>query len=160
MSIHLHTLSPAKGSKRPKHRIGRGNAAGQGTYSGRGLKGQKARSGGRGGLKLMGLKRTIMKLPKFKGQKPIEVPAVVLTVAQLNLLAQTSPIINKQAVVKAGYASKNVRSIKILGSGVVKSAVTVKGLEVSSGVQAAIAAAGGSVTLPVVKAKAQRQKKF
>ena len=43
--MQAHQLKPPKGSKHARKRIGRGNAAGQGTYSGRGLKGQKSRAG-------------------------------------------------------------------------------------------------------------------
>ncbi|MCG2701107.1 50S ribosomal protein L15, partial [Candidatus Parcubacteria bacterium] len=46
MSLSLHTIKPAKGATKKRKRIGRGNASGTGTYSGRGLKGQKSRSGG------------------------------------------------------------------------------------------------------------------
>src|SRR5512139_3787511 len=44
--MKLHDLQPAKGAKKERKRIGRGNASGQGTYAGRGRKGQASRSGG------------------------------------------------------------------------------------------------------------------
>ena len=49
--LALHNLKVNKKAKRKVRRVGRGNASGSGTYSGRGLKGQKARSGGKSGLK-------------------------------------------------------------------------------------------------------------
>lgn len=51
-------------------RVGRGNASGNGTTAGRGTKGQRARTGGKKGLKYKGLRSTLLKLPKFKGMKP------------------------------------------------------------------------------------------
>ena len=52
MSISMHTLKPAHGSRTKKFRIGRGNASGRGTTAGRGTKGQRARAGGRNKLKV------------------------------------------------------------------------------------------------------------
>ncbi|MFA6537056.1 MAG: 50S ribosomal protein L15 [Patescibacteria group bacterium] len=63
------TLNNLENRKIIKKRVGRGNGSGHGTYSGRGQKGQKARSGGRGGLKLKGFRRTLLSIPKFKGMK-------------------------------------------------------------------------------------------
>ncbi len=55
--------------KKTKKRVGRGNASGHGTYSCRGLKGQRSRSGGKGGLKLKGFKKNLLNIPKMKGMK-------------------------------------------------------------------------------------------
>ncbi|PIY78798.1 MAG: 50S ribosomal protein L15, partial [Parcubacteria group bacterium CG_4_10_14_0_8_um_filter_35_7] len=69
MSLSLHNLKSRKRKKRK--RVGRGNASGHGTYSGRGLKGQKSRSGGKKGLKLKGFKVIIQNIPKTRGFKSI-----------------------------------------------------------------------------------------
>jgi len=68
MPLTLHTIKPFSGSKKKVKRVGRGLGS-TGTYSGRGQKGQRARSGGRGGLKLLGMKRIILATPKLRGFK-------------------------------------------------------------------------------------------
>ncbi len=66
MIITLSSLKPQKNRKKKK-RVGRGNSSGHGTYSGRGIKGQRSRSGGKKGLKLKGLKVFISQVKKAKG---------------------------------------------------------------------------------------------
>ncbi len=67
MTLNLSSLVKIK-EKNPKKRVGRGNASGKGSYSGRGLKGQRSRSGGKKGLKLRGLRRLSKRLPKLRGR--------------------------------------------------------------------------------------------
>lgn len=72
MSIKLHNLQSVIKTK-PKKRVGRGNASGKGTYSGRGIKGQRARAGGRGGLKKRSIMRQLIKkTPKIGGFKSLK----------------------------------------------------------------------------------------
>lgn len=63
--LNLHTLKTKK--KKKAKRLGRGNASGKGTTAGKGTKGQRARSGGKKGLKLFGLRQTFHKIPKNAG---------------------------------------------------------------------------------------------
>ncbi|MFH0987922.1 MAG: 50S ribosomal protein L15 [Parcubacteria group bacterium] len=64
MSLTLDNL----GNKyKQKKRVGRGNASGHGSFSTRGIKGQRARSGGKRGLRIKGFKKTLLGVPKFKG---------------------------------------------------------------------------------------------
>jgi len=145
MSLTLSQLKPANKSRTRRTRIGRGNGSGIGTYSGKGLKGQRARSGGRAGLRLMALKRTFMKLPKFKGQKPIESPAVVLKIATVNALSAAGVTsISKQTLIKMGMIPAKTRSLKILGKGNFTHPVTIRGISLSKSAQEALEKAGGS----------------
>jgi len=66
MTLSLSNLLSVK-TKNPKKRLGRGNASGEGGYCGRGLKGQRSRSGGRKGLKIKGLRILSRRLPKLGG---------------------------------------------------------------------------------------------
>lgn len=68
MTISLHTIKSGVGTQKARKRIGRGNAAGQGTYSGKGLKGQKCRSGV-SNLKRLGMKQVLLRTPKARGFK-------------------------------------------------------------------------------------------
>ena len=69
MTLSAHTISGNKSASPRKKRVGRGNASGRGTYATRGLKGQRSRSGGKGGLKLRGFKQSLQKVPKLRGFK-------------------------------------------------------------------------------------------
>ena len=72
MKIKLHNLTALPKTPRKK-RVGRGNASGKGTYASRGLKGQKARSGGRSGLRRRSLmQQLIKKTPKIGGFKSLK----------------------------------------------------------------------------------------
>lgn len=64
MTLSLHSLG---NKNKRKKRVGRGNASGHGSFSTRGIKGQRARSGGKRGLRIKGFKKTLLGVPKFKG---------------------------------------------------------------------------------------------
>ena len=85
--LTLKNLKPKKAKK--AKRVGRGNASGTGTYAGRGLKGQRSRSGGKGGLKLMGLKQTFSKLPKNKGFTSPHAKLNVINIEDLEINSKT-----------------------------------------------------------------------
>ena len=77
MAISLHTIKPAKGSRKTGKRVGRGLSKG-GSYSGRGVKGQRARAGGRSGLQKKGIRHIMLALKKNRGFKsPYEKSMVV-----------------------------------------------------------------------------------
>lgn len=115
--------------KKQKRRVGRGNSSGRGTYSTRGIKGQRARTGSRGGLKLRGLKATFKGIPKAKGFTSIHAKAVVMNVSELN---HCQP-----------GATVNVPQHKILGNGELKVAVTVYAKEFSQAAKDKIEQQGG-----------------
>ena len=76
MALNLSNLKPAPGSKRRAKTIGRGGK--RGSYSGRGMKGQKARSGGKSGLKRLGLRQLMERTHKLRGfQSLVKKPAIV-----------------------------------------------------------------------------------
>src|SRR3989304_3223673 len=67
-SLSMHTLKPARGSKRYPKVVGRGGGSGKGTTAGRGGKGQTARTGGRNKLKLLGMRHIMLATPKLRGK--------------------------------------------------------------------------------------------
>src|SRR3972149_575319 len=78
MTLSLHQLNPAPASRHRRKRLGRGTASGHGTYSTRGQKGQRARTGGRPGLKRLGFKKILQGIPKNRGfNRPYKKKAVV-----------------------------------------------------------------------------------
>lgn len=80
MALSLNKLGK---KKKAKIRVGRGNASGHGTYSGRGIKGQRARSGGKKGLKFKGFKRTLMSIPKMKGMRSLRLKPQIVKLSAL-----------------------------------------------------------------------------
>ncbi|MFC3032442.1 50S ribosomal protein L15 [Pseudoalteromonas fenneropenaei] len=142
--MHLNTLSPAVGAKTEKKRLGRGIGSGLGKTAGRGHKGQKSRSGSsvRWGFEggQMPMQR---RLPKFGF-----VSRKSLVSAEVNLyeIAKVEgDVVDLNTLQAAGLVKKNIQFVKVVKSGEVSRAVTVKGLKVTKGAREAIEAAGGKV---------------
>lgn len=142
--MRLNSLSPAAGSKQAPKRVGRGIGSGLGKTAGRGHKGLKARSGGtvkpgfEGGQ--MPLQR---RLPKF-GFTSLK--ALSRAEIRLSELAKVdAEVIDLAALEQANIISRNIKEAKVILSGEISKAVTVKGLKVTKGARAAIEAAGGKV---------------
>ncbi len=126
MTLSLNTIRPAKGAIKKKKRVGRGNSSGHGTYSTRGLKGQKSRSGA-SGLKLVGIKKTLRAIPKSRGFKSPHPKNQVVKIGDLNGVFSDGAKINRQSLVKAGLIDTIKAPVKILGTGNLK----LTGLEFS-----------------------------
>jgi large subunit ribosomal protein L15 len=146
MTIGAHTISPKQGSARTKKRLGRGNASQKGTYSGRGMKGQKARSGGRAGQKVRGLKQAILKAPKLRGFQSMHPKAQTVTLAMIERLVDSGTVLTPK-LLKQKHAIKDASlPVKIVASGELKKKVTVKYCLATKTAVNAIEQAGGTVT--------------
>lgn len=142
--MRLNTLSPADGSKHAPKRVGRGIGSGLGKTCGRGHKGQKSRSGGsvRPGFEggQMPLQR---RLPKFGFTSR---QAAYVAEIRLNELAKVDgDVVDLEALKKADIIKDSIKRARVILSGEINKAVTVKGLKVTKGALAAIEAAGGKV---------------
>lgn len=146
MSLALHNLKPAAGSKKTKKRVGRGLGS-TGSYSGRGVKGQRARSGGRSGLQLKGLRSLMLKLPKQRGFQSLEKkPAVINLGVLAKNFADGSTVTPK--LIAAKKLVKSIESgIKILGDGELKHRLVIKGCLVSKPAEEKIKQAGGEIVV-------------
>jgi len=118
--LSLNRLKPAKGSIRHKKRIGRGNASGHGTYSTRGLKGQRSRTGGRNKLKRLGFKKILLQIPKVRGFKSDKAKNQVVNLDEINKYFSTGKLINPLNLFKAGLINSVKLPVKILGQGELK----------------------------------------
>lgn len=124
--------------KKGKKRIGRGGK--RGSYSGRGQKGQRARAGGRRPESSI---EVISRMPKFRGTKNRPAKEVVrINVGDLEKYEKEG-IITRDAIITRARDKKKM--VKILGSGEVKKAITVVGVQTSKSAEAKIKKAGGSV---------------
>jgi large subunit ribosomal protein L15 len=142
--MELNTLKPAEGSKSNRKRVGRGIGCGKGKTCGRGHKGQHSRSGGfrkvgfEGGQ--MPLQRRVPKFG-FTSRK-----SAVTTEVRLHELAGIdADVIDLDALKKAGIVGVQIIKAKIIASGKIEKAVTIKGLPMTKGAKAAIEAAGGKI---------------
>ncbi len=128
MPLSLHTIKPAKGAIKKKKRVGRGNSSGHGTYSGRGLKGQRARSGGKSGLKRKGMKQILLQTPKLRGFKSDKPKNQPVNLVDLNKIFKEGQKISPASLLKAGLIDNLKMPAKILGKGELR----VKKLEFSN----------------------------
>jgi len=144
--MRLNELSPAPRSKKNRKRIGRGNGSGHGTYSGRGVKGQKSRSGrhiprGFEGGQL----RLIKRLPEKRGFVNIfRIEHSVVNLDKLNKFDAGSEV-TPESLVAAGLVKSLRRPIKVLAQGDISRPLTIKVHKCSSAAKAKIEAAGGKV---------------
>jgi large subunit ribosomal protein L15 len=142
--MRLNTLSPAAGSKTAGKRVGRGIGSGLGKTGGRGHKGQKSRSGGKVRVGFEGGQMPMQqRLPKFGFTSR---KSLVSTEVNLYEIAKVEgDVVDVNALKAAGLVKKNIQFVKVVKSGEVSRAVTVKGIKVSKGAREAIEAAGGKV---------------
>jgi len=141
-----HELRPPKGSRRARRRVGRGNASGRGTYSGRGVKGQKSRAGHKPLLGFEGGQTKLIKrLPRRRGFTNIfrkEYSAVNLRdLERFEPGTEVTPELLKESRVLRTLR----RPVKVLATGELTKALTVKAHKFSMTAKAKIEAAGGTV---------------
>lgn len=144
--MKLHELSPPKGAKRPRKRVGRGDGSGHGSFSGRGMKGQNSRSGGgvRPGFE-GGQVPLIKGLPSMRGFTNIF--RKEYSVVNLDRLAQfpANSEVTPQLLLDSGVVKNLKRPVKILGRGELDSPLVVEAHRFSSSARQKIETAGGSV---------------
>lgn len=116
MSLSLHTIKKPRAVKKGRKRIGRGNASGHGTFSGRGLKGQKARSGV-SGLKRLGMKQVLLRTPKERGFKSLKPKNAVVNLSAISRHFKDGEKVTPEALVKKELVKTAKNGIKVLGQG-------------------------------------------
>jgi large subunit ribosomal protein L15 len=142
--MRLNTLKPAPGSKHAAKRVGRGIGSGTGKTAGRGHKGQKSRSGGgiRPGFE-GGQQPLQRRLPKFGFTSRIARVTAEVTLSELGKI--NADVIDLQALKDADLIKESMMRAKVMLSGEITKAVTLKGIRVTKGARAAIEAAGGKI---------------
>ncbi len=142
--MKLNTISPAEGSKKNRKRVGRGIGSTDGKTAGRGHKGQKARSGGSPKIGFEGGQMPLQRrLPKRGfASKTARYNAEVRL---YHIAAMDADVIDIETLKSAGIVKHDAKKVKVINTGEVGRAVTLKGLAVTKGAKAAIEAAGGKV---------------
>ena len=142
--MKLNTISPAEGSKKNRKRVGRGIGSTDGKTAGRGHKGQKSRSGGFHKVGFEGGQMPLQRrLPK-RGFASLTA-RYKAEIRLYHIEAMDVDVIDMEALRKAGLVKHDTRKVKVINTGEISRGVTVKGLAVTKGAQAAIEAAGGKV---------------
>ncbi len=142
--MKLNSLSPAEGSKRNRKRVGRGMGSGIGKTGGRGHKGQKSRSGGYHKVGFEGGQMPLhRRLPKRGFASRTARYNDELRLYQVQVMK--TDVIDLEFLKAQGIVAHDIRKVKVINTGTLDRAVTIKGLAVTKGAQAAIEAAGGKV---------------
>ena len=144
--MRQNELRPSAGSKRRRKRIGRGVGSGHGTYSCRGSKGQKARSGGGVNPRFEGGQTPLVKrLPSKRGFTNIFKTDYALVNLQRLEIFEEGIEVTPQRLVDVGLVPSLKKPIKILGDGELQRPLVVKANKFSQAAKRKIEASGGRV---------------
>jgi len=143
--MKLNELTPAAGSRQSRKRVGRGPGSGNGTYAGRGCKGQNSRSGGGVRPGYEGGQMPIhRRLPKRGFKNLFRKTVAAINISDLDRFDSGS-VVDTAALIQAGIVKGAFDSIKLLGNGDIQKPLTIKLHAVSKSAKEKIEAAGGSV---------------
>ena len=144
--MRQHELSPAPGSKKSRKRVGRGDGSGHGTYSGRGCKGQKVRSGYRMKPGFEGGQLPLIKrLPRKRGFTNVfRTEYSVINIDKLSTF-ESGTEVTPESLVSAGLVKSLRYPVKVLAEGDINHPLSVKAHKFSAAAKAKIEAAGGTV---------------
>lgn len=146
--MKLNELSPAPGSVKKRHRVGRGPGSGWGKTAGRGTKGQKSRAGYKlppwfeGGQ--MPLQRRVPKRGFYNRFRKVY---ALVNIGQLEERFEDGAEITEADLMSSGLVKKLSHGIKLLGQGELSKKLTIQVTKASGSAVAKVEAAGGSVTL-------------
>lgn len=142
--MRLNNIMPGEGSKSSAKRLGRGIGSGLGKTSGKGHKGQKARAGGFHKVGFEGGQMPLQRrLPKVGFSSRVGRQTAEVRLSELAKLE--GDVVDLIALKQANVINQNMKRAKIIASGGVDKAFTVRGIAVTKGAQAAIEAAGGKI---------------
>ena len=142
--MRLNSLKPATGAKRPPKRVGRGMGCGSGKTAGRGHKGQKSRSGGKLKAGFEGGQMPLQRrLPKRGFHSRLAKTSAEVRLHELSKIE--GDVVDLVALQKAGVVGGTIKRAKVIASGSLQRAMTVRGVGVTKGARASIEKAGGKV---------------
>jgi large subunit ribosomal protein L15 len=154
--VGLHSLKPAKGSRKAPKRVGRGNAGAGGTTAGRGTKGYGARSGSKvrprfeGGQNPIHMRMRKLRGPHMKKSMPFEpfrTHTQPVNVRDLDARFDAGAEVTPETLRAAGLATRKDVPVKVLGQGELSKQLTVRAHAFSASAREKIESAGGAVEL-------------
>ena len=156
VTIGLHNLQPAPGSRKPRKRVGRGHGSGMGKTSGRGHKGAGSRAGAKdrarfeGGQMPIHMRMRKLRGPNNKQSMPFEMfrtHTQPVNVGDLDARFEANDTVDVAALVAKGLGTRKDVKIKVLNKGEISKPLTVHAHAFSASAVAAIEAAGGTATV-------------
>lgn len=141
--MRLNDLHPAAGARKPAKRVGRGPGSDRDKTAGRGHNGQHARSGGYKKVGFEGGQMPLHRRVPKRGFRSLSEPTAEV---RLDALSKLSGEVDLNGLKAAGIVHRQAGRAKVIASGEINTAVTLKGIAASAGAARAIEAAGGSVT--------------
>lgn len=147
MAIGLQDIKYKKGAVKKRKRVGRGNASGHGTYSTRGQKGQRARSGGKSGLKRLGFRDVLRRIPKSRGFTSPYLKYETVNLEDIVKNYREGQTVDLKSLKKKGLVGRmeSKRGVKILGQGEIAKKLIFKDVVLSESARKKIEKAGGEV---------------
>lgn len=144
MTLLVHNIKPARGSKHSKKRVGRGNASGSGNYSGRGMKGQSSRSGS-SGLRLRAFKNLMQATPKLRGFKSLNTKPETIRLSDLEKFFNAGDSVTLATLKEKKIIGINKKSAKIVLKGELTKKLIIDGIAISNGAKEIVEKNGGSI---------------
>ena len=144
MALSPSTINSRR-AKRNVKRLGRGNASQKGTYSGRGLKGQKSRSGNKG-IAARAFKQSLQKIPKLRGFKSQKIKPETVTLATLERVSEEGKLVTPTYLKNKSVIKDARKGVKFVATGIITKKLTLKGCVATKAAQEAIEKAGGTFT--------------
>ncbi len=142
--MYLNTIKPAAGAKQTRKRVGRGIGSGLGKTCGRGHKGQHSRSGGFTKVGFEGGQMPLQRrLPKVGFSSRVKASRAEVRLHEL--VAVEADVVDLDALKAANIIPQQTLKAKVIASGELTRAVTLRGINVTKGARAAIEAAGGKI---------------
>lgn len=142
--MYLNSIKPAEGSRKSAKRVGRGIGSGLGKTCGRGHKGQKSRAGGFHKVGFEGGQMPLQRrLPKVGFNSRSAKFSAEVRLNELEKVADA--VIGLEQLIAANLVPAITKKAKVIASGEIAKAVTLKGIAVTKGAKAAIEAAGGKI---------------
>ena len=142
--MQLNTLKPDEGSRKERKRVGRGIGSGLGKTCGRGHKGQKSRSGGFTKVGFEGGQMPLQRrLPKVGFNSRSAKHSAELRLHELEKVG--SDVVDLEKLIAANLVPAITKKVKVIASGEITKAITLKGISATKGAKAAIEAAGGKI---------------
>ena len=131
--LSLNGIKKGTGTTKTRKRVGRGDASGHGSYSTRGQKGQKARSGV-SGLKRLGMRMQLLQTPKSRGFKSPKPKNQVVSVKEINANFKDGETVTRDALFDKGLVAKKTAPVKVLGKEKLTVKVKFSGVKMSGSV--------------------------
>ena len=149
--LSLSNLQKSKGSTHRRKILGRGTGTGRGNYSTRGMKGQRARSGGRVGTAVRSMRSYLLRIPKNRGFRSIHPKYAVVNIGALNNLFKDGAKVNARILLKKGLISTIDNGLKILSTGVLDKKLIIEANAFSDTAKQKIEAVGGQAIIVKIK---------